>query len=242
MPLFRLGVGHRKDLAARFRQNRTALSRALYSAVRDPSCATWQIAQGFEELEEWGRSQLLTAIDLLVARFETGDPLFLELVAGWVHSRLVKDLSKEGAPSDYKPDRAIQLVRIAWIDTLGSMVSGEAIRLLAADLEQIVVFLAQPATKEQRILFIGDCLQSEVLAALLGPCALARIGIRPTLAIERVQPALRNRIRAFAPDEFDLVFFSPFSHTFLPEYEVLLKLRTFLWPASKTVRHVNAML
>ena len=229
-------------MAAAFRRNRTELGRALYSAVRDKSCATWQQALEFEELEEWGRSQLLTAIDLLAARFETGDPLFLELVAGWVHSRLVQDLSKEDAPSDYKPDRAIELVRISWIDTLGSMGSGEAIRLLAADLEQMVLFLAQPASKEQRILFIGDCLQSEVLAALLGPCALARIGIRPTMAIERVQPALRNRIRAFAPDEFDLVFFSPFSHTFLPEYEILLKPRSFLWPASKTVSHVNAML
>jgi hypothetical protein len=230
-------------LAAAFRRNRTALSSALYSAVRDQSCATWQIALGFEELDEWAQSQLLTAIDLLVVRYETGDALFLELFAGWVHSRLVGELSKkEGAPSNYKPHKAIEFVSISWVDTLRGTVPSEAIRLLAADLRQISEFLAQPSTRQQRILFIGDCLQFEVISALFGPCAHARIGIRATLLNERVQPALRNRIRAFAPDEFDLVFFSPFSHTYLPEYEILLKPRSVLWPASKTAAHVNAML
>jgi FkbH-like protein len=238
---FSPGARHRNVLAAAFRRNRTALSSALYSAARDKSSATWQIELAYEELEEWGRSQLLTAIDLLVARFQTGDPLFLELFAGWVHSRLVTDLSSEGLPSDYKPAKALELVRASWIELLRPMVSAEAIRLLAADLDQVALFLAQPTAREQRTLFIGDCLQFEVIPALLGPCAQAQIGIRPTLINERMQPVLRNRIRCFAPDEFDLVFFSPFSYTFLPEYEVLLKPRSGLWPASKTVRHVNAM-
>jgi FkbH-like protein len=244
---FTPGDRHGKGLAAALRRNQAALSRALYAAVRDEASATWQIPLPFEELEEWGRSQLLTVIDLLVARFETGDPLFLELFAGWVHSRLVGDLSKEGAPSDYKPTKVIELVRASWIDLLSRTVSGEAVSdkaiwLLAADLDHIASFLSQPSIKEQRILFIGDCLQFETIPALLGPCVQARIGIRPTLINERVQPALRNRIRAFASGDFDLVFFSPFSHTFLPEYEILLKPQSGLWPVSKTVGHVNSML
>ncbi len=185
----------------------------------------------------------MTAIDLLVARYQTGDPLLLELFAGWVHSRLVGDLSKtEGAPSDYKPHKAIELVSVSWMDMLPATVPGDAIRLLAADMRGIAKFLAQPTTRERRILFIGDCLQFEVISALPGPCAQARIGIRATLVNERVQPALRNRIRTFAPNEFDLVFFSPFSHTYLPEYEILLKPQSVLWPASKTAAHVDAML
>ena len=243
MTQFRPDVRHKKVLAAAFRRNRTELSSALYSAVRDRSCATWQTALRFEELEEWGRSQLVTAIDLLAARFETDDPLLRDLFAGWVHSRLIQDLSKEeGTPSDYKPDKAVELVRASWIDMLRSKVTDRALELLAADTEQIVSFLAQPTTREQRVLFIGDCLQFEVIPALMGPCVQARIGIRPTLLNERVQPALRNRIRAFAPDEFDVVFFSPFSHTFLPEYGILLNPRSSLWRASTTVRLASAML
>jgi FkbH-like protein len=233
---------HGKDLATAFRRNRIELSRALYAAVRDESCATWQVPLPFEELEEWGRSQLLTVIDVLIARFETNDPLFLELFAGLVHSRLVSDLSNEGAPGDYKPAKALELVRGSWIEIVKSSASGKAIWLLAADMDLAVSFLAQPCVKQQRILLIGDCLQFEVLPALLGPCARARIGIKPTLINERVQPALRNRIRSFAPNDFDVVFFSPFSHTFLPEYEVLLKPQSSLWRASKTLGHVNGML
>jgi FkbH-like protein len=242
MILFASEDRHRKSLAAALRGNKTALTRALYSAVRDKSCATWETALGFEELEEWGRSQLFTAIDLLIARFESGDPLFLDLFIGWVHSRLVTDLSKERAPSDYKPARAVELIRVSWAEMLRPAVSGEAITLLAADLDHIVKFLGQPSTKQQRILFIGDCLQFEVIPALLGPCVRAGIGVTPTLINERVQPALRNRVRAFAPGEFDLVFFSPFSHSFLPEYETLLKPENGLWPAAKTAAHVSAML
>ncbi len=237
----------RKDLAAALRRNRAQFGRALYLAVRDESCATWKIPLPFEDLEEWGRSQILTAIDLLIARFETSDPLFLELFAGLVHSRLVSDLSAEGVPDDYKPDKAVQLVRASWIEMLNSTgsgegVSGKAIWLLAADLDQAASFLALPTLRQRRILFIGDCLQFETIAAILGPCLRAGIGIRTTLINERVQPVLRNRIRAFAPDEFDLVFFSPFSHKFLPEYEILLKPESGLWSEAKTISHANAML
>jgi FkbH-like protein len=240
--LFASGDRHGKELAAALRANKAALCRALFSAVRDKSCATWHIGLGFEELGEWERSQLSTAIDLLVARFKTGDPLFLDLFAGWVHSRVVTDLSAEGAPSDYKPDKAIELFRASAIDLLKSTVSGEALRLFCANIDEIVAFLAQSAGKVQRILFIGDCLQFELMTALLGPCARAGIGIRATLINDRVQPSLRNRIRTFAPDEFDLVFFSPLSYTFLPEYEILLKPGSGLWSAAKTAGHVNAML
>ncbi len=233
MPLFRLPARPRKTLAAALRIHRTKLGGALYSVV--------QTAPGFDELDEWGRAQLLTAIDLLAAHCETGDPLILELFAGWVHSRLFADLPKESAPVDYKPDQAIELVRTAWIDLL-SDISAEALHLLDSKLEQVARFLAQPTIREQRILCIGDCLQFEVIPALLGPCVQAGIGIRPTLLNDRVQPALRNRIGDFAPDAFDLVFFSPFSHTFLPEYDVLLKPRSSLWPAARTVGHVNTML
>src|SRR5580658_8780626 len=164
---------HGRELAAALRGNKAALCRALFSAVRDKSCATWHIALEFEGLGEWERSQLSTAIDLLIARFETGDPLFLDLFAGCVHSRIATDLSAEGAPSDYKPAKAIELFRASGIDRLKSTLLGEALQLFSAGMDQIAAFLARPAGKTQRILFIGDCLQFELITALLGPCARA---------------------------------------------------------------------
>ncbi len=80
------------------------------------------------------------------------------------------------------------------------------------------------------------------MTALLGPCAQSGIRIQAVGLNERVQPALRNRIRALQHDEFDLVFFSPFSHAYLPEYELLLKPKAALWPPAKIASHLDSIL
>ncbi len=236
------GDRHRKILARALRKNEAALSQDLFLAVRAEACASWKNPQQFDQLEEWGRSQLLTAIHLLSSWFESGDPLYQELFAGWVHSRIAADLSEEGAPADYKPDKAVELARASWIATLNSQVPAEAIQIFQDDLEEAVTLLSKPPLKRTRVLFIGDCIQFEVMAALVGPCARAQISVHPTFIPERVQPVLRNRIRAFDPDGFDLVFFSPFSHTYLPDYERLLKPESRFWSAPRIAHQVDGML
>jgi|SRR5579871_2194641 len=231
-----------KLLAAALRENQAELILDLYLAVRNEACASWKIPKEFDAVEEWGRSMLSTAIDLLAAWFETGDPLYKELFAGWAHSRLAADLSEEGAPGDYKPDQAIALAKVSWAGHLASKVPLEAISILEADLDQTAALLAQPALKRPRILFIGDCIQFEIMTALSGPCARTGISIKPSFIPEHVQPVVRNRIRALGPDDFDLVFFSPFSHSYLPEYEALLKPESCAWPAARIQRQVDAML
>ena len=233
---------HRNCLAVAFRENRLRLGQALFAAVREEACASWKVSQHFEQMKEWGRAHVLTAIDLLTAWFETRDPLYNELFAGWVHSRLVPDLSEESAPSDYKPEKAVEFAKVSWIATLKSRVPAEAIQILGADLESIISVLSKPALKNLRILFIGDCIQSEVMTALLGPCAQAQISTKPVVINERVQAVLRNRIRTLSPDEFDLVFFSPFSHAYLPEYERLLKPKARFWSGAKITGHVDSIL
>ncbi|HEV3331254.1 MAG TPA: HAD-IIIC family phosphatase [Bryobacteraceae bacterium] len=233
---------HRKLLAAALRENAAALSRALYDAVRDEACATWKVPQTFEQVEEWGHSQLLTTIDLLAAWFETGDPLLRELFAGWVQSRMTRDLSEEGAPTEYQPDKALAFTKMAWTKILEPSVPPEAIAALATDLDQAASVLSKPSLKKPRILFIGDCIQFEAIAALAGPCVGAQIRFDSLILNEKVQPVLRNRIRAFRPDEFDLVFFSPFSHSYLPDYEVLLNPRSRFWSTAKMQGHVDLML
>ncbi len=235
-------ASHRRSLAAALRSHQEELSRRLYDAVRDPSCANWAIPQTFEEVQEWGRSQLAIAMDLLTAWFASGDPLYKELFAGWIHSRLAADLSEEGVPGDYRPGKALELAKGSWKAALQSRVSAEAVEILEADLEQIQAGLEKAPLRRLRILFIGDCLQFEIMTTLAAPCVQVQIAFDPVLINERVQPVLRNRIRTLSADEFDLVFFSPFSHSYLPEYEVLLKPQSCFWPASKIAGHVDRML
>ena len=235
-------AAQRRSLAAALRSHQAELSRRLYDAVRGPSCASWEIPQTFDEVQEWGRSQLAIAMDLLTAWFATSDPLYKELFAGWVHSRLAADLSEESVPSDYRPGIALELVRASWKAALQSRVTAEAVEILEADLNQIQAGLIKPSLRRLRILFVGDCIQFEIMTALAAPCVQAQIAFDPVLINERVQPVLRNRIRTLRADEFDLVFFSPFSHSYLPEYEVLLQPQSYFWPASKIADHVDRML
>lgn len=231
----------RNRLGTAIHQHRLAMAKALYAAVRQEACASWKVPQPYEQVSEWGRAHLSTTIDLLTAWFKTLDPLYRDLFAGWVHSRLVPDLSDEPAPSDYKPAAAIKLVKPGWLEILKPHVPADAMDILESDLALVAEMLSAPALRQPRILFIGDCIQWEVMTALLGPCAEARISFKPILINERIQPALRNRIRTMPGGDFDLVFFSPFSHAYLPEYETLLKSRRF-WPASELQQHVDAML
>ena len=232
----------RRPLAAAFRENQEILCRGLYDAVRAKDSASWKLPQQFEQVEEWGRAQLLTTLDLFAAWFETGEALYRELIAGWVQSRMIRDLSEEGAPDDYQPEKAIEFAKSAWIGILESKVPAEAARILAADLDQIASLLSKPTLKRPRILFIGDCIQFETIAALSGACVGAQIRFESLILNEKVQPVLRNQIRKFRPDEFDLVFFSPFSHQYLSEYEALLNPRSRFWSAGRMAGHVDALL
>lgn len=231
-----------KLLAKLLRQNRVEISRQFFAAVRQKECATWTTPLEFDHLEDWGRAQLATAVDLLSAWFETKDPMYRELFAGWVHLRLAADLCEEGLPRDYKSYKAVELVKPLLITALRSHAPVRAIEILAADLDRIAALLPKDPSKDLRVLFIGDCIQSEIMAALACPCARSQINIKSTLIVERVQAALRNRIRALASNEFDLVFFSPFSHSFLPEYGSLLKPKSSLWSKARVAEHVDGLL
>src|ERR1700680_2307139 len=90
------------------------------------------------------------------------------------------------------------------IAALKSRVPAQAIQVLGEDLDRIAALLSKQSLKGMRVLFIGDCIQFETMSALLGPCVRAQISIKPTFIPERVQPVVRNRIRAFSSDEFDL--------------------------------------
>lgn len=232
----------RRGVAASLLAIREELSLALFAAVRDETCASWGRPQRYEQLEEWGRSQLLTAVDLFIKSVQTGDLLYRELFVGWVHSRLAADLSTEGTPQDYNPGKAVELARDRWAQLLKTRVHDAAIEILSNDLEKAASVLSTQPLKRLRILFIGDCIQFEVITALAGPCAQAQIRIEPTLLNERLQPALRNRLRGLNPNGFDLVFFSPFSHGYLPQYEHLLKPNARLLSKSKVSEGVRAML
>jgi FkbH-like protein len=230
-------VRYRRILASVFRQKRFELGKALFCAVRNKTCASWKRPLEFDNVQEWGRSHLYTAVDLMARSLKTGAPLYQELFEGWVRSRMVADLSSELVPDDYDPQRAVEGAASQWLAMVQSDVPKGAIPILEGALGHAMASLGAKRGDYVRILCIGDCIQFETITALIGPCARDGIGIVPTVMNERIQARLRNQIRATAPDAFDLVFFNPFSHAFIPEYESLQKARsTFLSGAQIAAR------
>jgi FkbH-like protein len=225
-----------------FRTNRVELGRALLDAIHKTIPPGWPGPRTFEALEEWGRAQLLTAVDLFCEWQKTGAPWFAELFMGWVSSRLAADLSSAGVPPGFRPHEALRAACERWTDILRPTCPADILERMRRDLDHVITALACDPVRELNVLFIGDCLQLEIIAALVGPCTQSRIRVTPTIVVEKVQPLLRNRLRTFAPDQFHLVFFSPFSHTYLPEYAALQDAKTALWSRSRIRRQAEGIL
>jgi len=88
--------------------------------------------------------------------------------------------------------------------------------------EQLIAPLLSESTRHVKALFIGDCLLTEILAFTIGPVAKLGLSIDPYPINPRDPAQLRKTLGELSNKTFDVVFFSPFSHSRLPELEALL--------------------
>ncbi|HEX3314025.1 MAG TPA: HAD-IIIC family phosphatase [Gemmataceae bacterium] len=238
--LFQRPDPSRKRLAAALRRRRQECGQALFLAVERTHGADSLPTPSYEQLPEWSRSHLVAAVDILERWCATGDPLFLELFEGWVRSRMVADLFAAKMPSDYRPAEVVRHALAGWAEALRADCGDTD--ALALDLGPSIARLSQAATKELPVLFVGDCLQFEIITSLLAASGRERIAIKPTIANEKVPTLLRNRVRSLPPDGFRLVFFSPFSHAQFPDYESLLSPRAALWSPGRRSERIKNLL
>lgn len=78
------------------------------------------------------------------------------------------------------------------------------------------VLVAKPKYK-QRILFIGDCLFLDIVPFMVGSLLDVDIAIQPDYVTSKNSSELRDQLRKFSTEKFDLVFYSPFTYEFSPE-------------------------
>jgi FkbH-like protein len=229
-------------LAAAIRRRRQECGQALFNAVQRTHGADSLLTPSYEELPESSRSHLVAAVDILDRWCATGDPLFLDLFEGWVRCRMVADLFAARMPSDYRPADIVRHALALWGDALRPDCGTAAFDVLALDLGLSLARLSEAPTKELPVLFVGDCLLTEIITALVAAAGRERIAIKPTIANDKAPAVLRNRIRSLPPDAFRLVFFSPFSHAQFPEYGSLLSPRAALWPAARRCERIENLL
>ena len=238
-PILSANVSYRVQLARAFRNSRLALAEELYRAVRESYPTA---SERFVELDEWQQLHFLAAIDLTVKWLDKADQLHEDLLVGWFHSQLREPMARYSAEGGYDSSEVLSIACTRWLSLLRSQLSSGSIQLLKASVLRVTRILASSARKKLRVLFIGDCLMSEVITALTGPCVRSRLAIEPVQIHERVQPSLRNQIRGMNASEFDLVFFSPFTHRFMAEYSHLLDWQSALGSRADFFNSIDGLL
>jgi FkbH-like protein len=234
-------LGWRAELATAFATHRAELAEALYQAVREADESAGFLPDGMAEIHEWWQAVIETAVDLAAEWLGAPDELRQDQFAGWI-SRLNHPSMRPESALVFSVGQILRRVKPRWSGILEGKISAPALEILGDDLDRLIEPLSRPMRKNLRVLFIGDCLMSEIMAGVAGPCVRTQIAIEPVHRYNGVQAILRNDIRELAQGAFDLVFFSPFSYTFVPEYDQILRWNTALWPRAKFFAMLDGML
>ncbi|MGB7352868.1 MAG: HAD-IIIC family phosphatase [Acidobacteriaceae bacterium] len=222
----------RRELAQILAVYRPQLAEALFQATKEPDCAAGVLPASFDELDQWGQEHFLTAVDLAMEWFRTPAPQQEDLFAGWLSQLKAPAIRTEDMGS-FLPGNVLRHSLPRWQSILQNKISSAAFRALAEELNRVIEVVSRPARRSLRVLFIGDCLLGQVMACLAGPCAAAGIAVDSVYLHNGIQAILRNEIRALNPSRFDIVFFSPFSYTFVPEYGQLIRWQAIFWSRPK---------
>lgn len=240
-PGSRKELDSRKALAAAFAAHRAELAEALYQALREADQSAGFLPERMTEIHDWWQAVIETAIDLAGEWLRNPDELHEDQFLGWL-SRLNHPSMRPADAAAFSAGKILECVKPRWTGILEGKVSTPALGILGDDLDRLIVPLSRPTRRSLRVLFIGDCLVSEIMAGVAGPCVQAQIALEPVHRYNGVQAILRNEIRELAQDGFDLVFFSPFSYTFVPEYDQILRWKAAMWPRAKFYAMLDAML
>ncbi len=231
-----------RRVAKTFRSDRTKLAIELFIAIREGDGISEDSPRNFGELDDWNQHILYTVIDLAVDWFITGHDSRKLLFQGWIHSELKLPMLKFIDSSAYQPRDILSRAKDLWTLGLRKQLGTSELEVMNSTLDAVILNLSQPVKRNIRLLLISDCIKWEALASLMGPSKEALINVTHEEIGERVLPVIRNRIRAFDSKQFDLVFFSPFTHQFFPQYAQLLRWEAAFWSHAKFCSVIDELL
>lgn len=177
------------------------------------------IENRFQDSAEQLRERVRDGLALLVQYLEGGED-FGALYAGQQIFELTRlEKSRTENLQEYK--RAVEEDGNVYRAFLNSHVSTSALTAFENAYRRLTVGLVKEAPRHVRTLFIGDCMLSEILSFVVGPLLNEGLSIEPFPINPRDPVQLGRILDTLATKQFDVVFFSPFSHSRLPELEAL---------------------
>ncbi len=193
------------------------------------SVAKWekyssQIAAA-KDMEQFLWRDFSFMVDYLALRFRTGDLTYRDLFVG---EKIRQAFFEKDSSIDAQIERRRQIVESdarGLLALFRDKLSEHEHKDLEAELSEIARILTTRAARSVEVLLIGDCLFLDVTAFLAGPALEDGISMNPTLVSTRNPVELRSTLHQLGDRKFDLIFYSPFTYEFAPEYNRLMEWR-----------------
>ncbi|WP_165220986.1 HAD-IIIC family phosphatase [Aquisphaera insulae] len=201
-----------------------------------PSISGWpkyadRIGEGAAR-EQFIRRELHSFIDYLSLHFRTGDESYKHLYLG----EKLKMLHHQGDDPESRRRRSDDLLSHDEETLLGGLeaeLTPPQRERLAGVLAEVRHLVLAEGARTLEVLMVGDCLFLDLQAFLQARCLEDDISLNLTFATSKNGGLLRNELRKYPADRFDLVFYSPFTYDFSLPILPYQRLRGALAPASQ---------
>jgi FkbH-like protein len=210
---------------------RVALSRLLRSRVPDFAEA---VARAFDLMPRWKAAALQGHLDragylrenffvfgdYLIRYLEGSDETFRNLYIGEAVKALYDPDSEEGA-SRLQSAAVLAAIKAGAAELFQAALRAEQWAVLSAAIDETESILTRESPIACRVLLVGDCLFLDIVPFIVAPLLEQGIRIVPYYATSKSPALLHEQLVAFSNKQFDLIFFSPVTYDFSPEYSLL---------------------
>ncbi|MDB4979354.1 MAG: family phosphatase [Myxococcales bacterium] len=216
-----------QELSAAILGQKKAVSEAFAGALALVPRWKDSLERGRASWDEFLQVEFFAFADYLAEYFASGDPAYKKLLLG----EKLKSLYDAEADDEAREaqTRAVDAAeREALAAVLRPRCSQAAFDLFSAELASVHALLEARTSKTQRVLLVGDCLFLDVVPFVVADLLAAGIKMLPDYATSKNPLELGDQLRKLSTKKFDLIFFSPFSYDFVPEYSQLSEWRQAL--------------
>jgi FkbH-like protein len=237
-----------RGLSASLRRNRHALARRLMEAVAGWEKYDRKVRGYSDRIDDYIKLHFYVFVDYLERYFRTGDEAYRYLYIG---EKLKQFYDRSLDPEQDRANRVrvtdadIEVLCGAARRDQGAAAAG-LLESLLRDVQRVVLARGR---KHLEVLWIGDCLYLDVRGFLAASALEDGLTFEPTFVGAKNPVQQREELRKLSGRRFDLVFYSPFTYEFSPEFTRFQRLQGLLTSrreigriAAAEMEHVEKML
>jgi FkbH-like protein len=236
------GPAELRQIADVLSANRHELAMRYMESVADWEKYAPDIAACHGNLGDYLRREFYVLADYLALLFKTGDATYRQLYVGEKVKQAYWEIESRAEQQQARRSQILERDSAGILKHLDGKLSPANLAAVKGELDRIEAIVTAKARHTPEVLFIGDCLFLDVMAFLVGPALEDGISVNPTFLTTKNSAELRNALRKLGSRKFDLIFYSPLTYEFSPEYARLMEWRQAASSRSKIQALVEAAL